>query len=958
MSDRTFVGREDELRRLNAYLDAALAGQGQVCFVSGEPGSGKTALAREFGEVAQGRQSDLLVAAGDCNSQTGSGEAFLPFREVLAQLTGNLDVSLGRGALNQEGASRLKKLAAVSGTLLIDIAPDLVSAVIPGGGIVLTLGGKIGQAAARHAGIDTKLLAIVKRQPAQSPIAKPTIERENIFEQYSRFLLQLAERQPLVLVLDDLQWIDPSSADLLFHLTRRIEKSRILIVGTYRPAEIAAGRMIGAVREPHPLERVLAEIKRYYGDVVLSLDAVDPPAARRFVHALVDVEPNHLLSDFREALYERTDGNPLFVVELLRDLRERGDLRKDEHGDWVVDASLDWTELPARVEGIIEGRIGRLDEDLRETLTVASAQGDEFAAEVVAQVLSLPEREAVRRCSEELARHHRLIDAAGVLRLPAARISLYRFQHRLLRLYLYDGLDEARRSYLHEDVAKALEALYQGQTDDVALELAWHYAEAGLDSKAAAWYRRAGELAAARYANDEAVGHLTRSLSLTPELDARARYELLLARERVYEKQGRRPEQAQDLAALAGLAAALQDEGAKAAVSLRQANLARVTGKYADAWTHAQAAVEQAGKAGDKLTETESYALLGLILRHQGSFGDAAEWLELALDQAKTLGEEALAAQITYWVGLNRYSADQLAPARECVMAARAAFAQLSDRMGQVNCTLLLGAISVREGDNGAAIGDLEQALAEARQVGWRSREAFVLGDLANVQLESGNDELARQYQLQALEIARDVGDREGEAVYLDSLGLVEHQLGRYREAAAFFEQALAIAREIGYRRGEGYCLTHLGYAHLELGEVDVARQHLQAAMALRFSLAEGLPTVVDNLAGLARVELAAGHPARAASYADDALGRLRQLNAEGVEYPVRAYFDCYRVLHELGGHDADAHAAEALNAGYELLQKRAGCVQDAQLRHSLLTRVPFNRELAQAYESMGPPRV
>ena len=120
-------------------------------------------------------------------------------------------------------------------------------------------------------------------------------------------------------------------------------------------------------------------------------------------------------------------------------------------------------------------------------------------------------------------------------------------------------------------MAKALEALYEDQTDDVAVQLAWHYAEAGLDRKAAVYYRRAGELASARYANDEAIAHLSRSLELTPEKDASARLELLLARETVYQRQGKRTEQGQDLAALARLAAALKDGRAQAQVSLRQA---------------------------------------------------------------------------------------------------------------------------------------------------------------------------------------------------------------------------------------------------------------------------------------------------------------------------------------------------------------------------------------------------
>lgn len=952
MSDGTFVGREDELRRLAAYLDAALAGRGQVCFVCGEPGAGKTALLQHFAQTSQAHRSELLVAIGDCNAQTGSGEPFLPFREVLALLVGEPDAALDRGRISPEGASRLKRLAGASGVLLIDLAPDLLG-LLPGGGIALSLGAKLGQAAAKRAGLDQKLMGLLKLKPAKGALTRPTIERENIFEQYSRFLIELADRQPLIIALDDLQWIDASSADLLFHLTRRIEKSRVLILGSYRPADVTAGQPVTA-GEAHPLERVLAEIKRYYGDVALDLTATDAAKARRFVHELIDAEPNRLLSDFREALYERTDGNPLFVVELLQDLKERGYVRRDAQGEWVADPSLDWTKLPGRVEGVIEGRIARLEPGLRETLTVASAEGDRFAAEVVAQVLNLPEREVVRRCSEELARRHRLVTSEGVLRLPSGRISLYQFHHHLLRLYLYAGLDAAQRAYYHEDVAKALETLYQGQTDDIALALAWHYAEAGLDARAAPYYRRAGELAAATHANDEAVAHLTRALALTPERDARTRYEVLLARERVYEKQGKRPEQAQDLATLAALAAGLKDERAKAQASLRQANLARVTGSYVEAAVRAQDAVQQAVKAGDKLIETEAYALSGLVLRHQGSYREAAEWLELALDQAQSLGDAGLGAQITYWRGLNAYSADEFEPARRSVLQAQRAFEQLGDQLGQANCALLLGAIATRQGDNGEASLQLRQALEACRRVGWRSREAFALGDLAAVLIDLGEYEAAREHQQAALVIAREVGDREGEAISLDTLGLIEQLLGRHAEALTLCEQALTLSRELGDRRSEGYELTHIGYAHLERGELTQARAALQEAVALRSALAESIPSVVDDLSALARVELADGQAGRAAAYANETLDRLQAHGAEGVEYPIRAYLDCIRVLQLAGDAAGRARAAQTLQAAYDLLQQRAACVQDPELRRSLLTKVPFNRELCAAYGCDG----
>ncbi len=941
MSNSEFVGRDAELARLDGYLREALAGQGRVCFVAGEPGSGKTALVREFARRSQARHDDLLVAVGDCNAQTGGGEPFLPFREALALLTGDLEAKVAQGAITKEGANRLERFLGASMRALVEAAPDLIGVFVPGAG----LAAKLGQAVAKQAGLDEKLVTLVRRDRPASGLPQPTIQREQIFEQYARFLVELAKRQPLLLVLDDLQWIDISSSDLLFHLTRRIGSSRVLILGAFRPADLS-GRTADRAADQHFLETVLAEIKRNYGEIIIDLDERSADAARQFVHALVDRERNALLSDFREQLYRRTGGNPLFTLELLRDLRERGYLREDPDRGWVAAASLDWQKLPARVEGVIEGRVGRLEESLREPLIVAAVEGEEFTAEVVARVAGVAEREIVRRVGGDLTQRYRLVAPAGIVRLPDGRISRYRFQQRLVRDYLYDELDEARRAYLQEDVAKALETLYAGQTDDVALQLGWHYAEAGLDKKAAAYYRRAGELAAAQFANDEAIAHLTRSLALTSERDARARYDALLAREAIYERQGKRAEQAADLDVLEALARTLSGARAQGEVALRQANLARVTGKYAHAAASSQEAIAQAEKAGDRLLEAQGYAMLGLVMRHQGNFAEAGEWLALALEQAQTLGEAGLAAQITYWIGLNHYSADRFEPARQNAGAARESFERLGNRMGEANCLLLLGTIANRVGDIGGSLDQLGKALEACRAVGWRAREPVVLLDLSAVWLEVGEYETAQRLLKESLPICRETGYREAEAVSLDSLGLIEQMQGRHSEAIALCLEALAVIRELGDRRSEGYALTHLGYSRLELGDLAAARDELNKAIALRLELDDKTPTVVDNFAALARVAFAERKVAEASTLAINALDRMRDYGASGVEYPIRAYLDCCRVLCAHGGADELAQARQALAEARALLDKRAANIRDADLRNSFLQKVPFNREL------------
>lgn len=296
----------------------------------------------------------------------------------------------------------------------------------------------------------------------------------------------MAVRHPLLLWLDDLQWTDGASAALLFHLGRRLAGSRILIIGAYRASEVARRHPEPDEQpEQHPLAPVVHEFIRRYGEVEIDLGRRDPAIGRSFVHALLDREPNRLGEPFREALFQRTRGHPLFTVELLREMQARGDLVQNVTGHWQEGATVDWQALPARVEAVIAQSIGRLPAQLQESLKVASVAGESFTAEVVARVQGIDERQLVRQLSGVADRQQRLVRSQGSQRQGEQMLSHYRFGHALFQQYLYQNLDETERVYLHEAVGRALEYLYREETEMVAVQLAHHFQTAGRVAMAA-----------------------------------------------------------------------------------------------------------------------------------------------------------------------------------------------------------------------------------------------------------------------------------------------------------------------------------------------------------------------------------------------------------------------------------------------------------------------------------------
>jgi len=511
------VAREQELAELEAALATARSGAGQILFVIGGGGRGKTMLVQEFARQAQIADAELLVVSGYGNAHTGIGDPYLPFREALTMLTGDVEAKWAGGLITADHARRLWEAMPLTIPALVEYAPDLVGSFVPGKGLR--------ERAATFAPADAPWFNQLGALTSADAGAK--LEQQRIFAQYTAALTAIARQRPLLLFLEDLHWVDSASSGLLFHLSREAGRSRMLIVGTYRPDEVALSR--GEI--PHPLADILSELKRWHGDIWLDLGELAPAEGRRFVEAYLDTQPNRLGPEFREALFRRTGGHALFTVELLREMQERGDLRQDEQGQWVEGPAIDWHTLPARVEGVIEKRIQRLEKELQAILTIASVEGEIFTAEVVARVQQLNERGLVQQLSRELDRRHRLVTAQILAWFGQQRLSLYRFRHQLFQHYLYHNLAEMERVYLHEAVGSVLEAIYGEQTEPVAVQLARHFEQAGLREKAVNYLLQAGKRAGRLSANQEAIAHLTKGLALLeslPDTPERAQKELEL----------------------------------------------------------------------------------------------------------------------------------------------------------------------------------------------------------------------------------------------------------------------------------------------------------------------------------------------------------------------------------------------------------------------------------------------
>ncbi len=802
-----FVAREQELDRLASNLQRSLAGEAGFVFVSGEAGSGKTALLQAFGRRAQAEHSDLVVATGRCNAHTGIGDPYLAWREILAQLAGDVQGGWEGGSMRRDEAARLWALMPLTCRALVEVGRDLPGTLLDGEALLARA-----EWAARPEAtwVDALRGLIAQRRSATTP----DLRQVALFQQLTAVLQRLAGHHPLLLVLEDLHWADAGTVSLLFHLGTHLTGARILIAGSFRSAELAAVSESEASLQRHPLEPVLHELQRRHGEIILDLDRSD---GRDFVSALLDAESNALDDSFREALYRQTGGNALFTTELLQAMRERGALRRDGSGRWRLEEAVRWGDLPPRVEGVIAERVGRLPAGLQEALRVASVEGETFTAEVVARVLGTEPRALVRELSGGVAQRQRLVASVGLGVVAGQPLSRYRFRHILVQSYLYGSLDRAERAYLHRDVAEALEATYGEHVEERALELARHYEEAGVADRAAAYLKQAGYRAAMLSGYHEAEELYTRSLSLleaVPESRQTRELELALRTElsRVLQgtvgvtdpRVGREYQRVRQLSEELGQTPQLIE----ALMLLNGYHVYR--GEYATAIAVAEEAAEIARRSGDPVLVALTRSLLGWAAYWSGNYVQALADLDPLTQLFETRDPRAEANSVLQgWIGF----------------------------------ALVWKALTL------AKLGYLDRGRVLARTVLEFAHDvspAYLLANAigacgAGFDLLLRKGESALEWANQLLRIADDKGYSQQHLYGRQLQGRALCVLGRHHEGIAVILETMKAAEAIDYDAWVAFYWCCLGESYTAVGQLSEAHDALERGMALSIDMGEGI---------------------------------------------------------------------------------------------------------------------
>ena len=505
-----FLGREAEMERLNTIWNDVMKRQGHAIFVVGEAGSGKTMLINKFAQQLQDSHPDVLVVHGKCNAQSGVGDPYLPFLECMRMLSGDVEGLWEGGFIQRAHALRLWNNLGRFIEILLQEGPALIDRFVPGKQLLERA--RVGE---------PQWVGDLEKALENAAGSQPNLQQDDLFEQYTRVLQNLAAETPLVLLLDDLQWADLNSTGLLFHLGRRLSGHRILVLGASRPQGLN-------LNEQDSIGVVVNEFRRQDGKIFIDLAQAD---GIQFVQALVDAEPNRLDDNFRTELYRHTLGNPLYATELLNSLRSRGEIVQGQDSAWEVQGELNWSALPDRVEAAIAESVRQMPESLIHLVTTASVEGERFTAQVLAAEHGLAVEEVINNLSGPLSKDYSLVTSEGIEIVNDHRVEYYRFRHILFQNFFIGLLDQVECARLHGRIGKTLEQLYGLEEPERALQLAYHFEQAQMFEKAIHYFSQAAEHAVRLLAHHQAITHYEKALLLLeklPKTTERDRRELKL----------------------------------------------------------------------------------------------------------------------------------------------------------------------------------------------------------------------------------------------------------------------------------------------------------------------------------------------------------------------------------------------------------------------------------------------
>jgi tetratricopeptide (TPR) repeat protein/tRNA A-37 threonylcarbamoyl transferase component Bud32 len=730
------IDRVEEMNLLREAVDRAVRREGGLVFLYGEAGIGKTRLTRELGAYARLRGMQVLYGRCPALFRMDGVPPYVLWNEVI------------KDYLQVCTPEQLYRVIGFYSSEVCKLVPE----------------------------IKQKLGTI----PQSLPI-NPEQERDRLFEAVSQFMINLSKETPLLIILDDLQWTDQSSLLLMHYLARGVYREPLLLLGAYRDTDID---------ERHPLSPVLTELNR---ERLLQSTQLKRMSFNDVLEMIKQIlEQDDVPREFCELVYERTRGNPFFVEEVIKSLKEEEVIFREENRWEIKEVSK--IEFPKTIKSVIKARISRLDDECQNALTLASFVGNDFTFEALLGVTGIEEDKLLELMEKILKTElikERVIRGKDV----------YCFADVIVRDVVHEEVSHLRHKKLHSTVGSALEKVYAKEIEQRFGELAYHFLESGDKDKALDYFLKAGEKAQRVYAYLEAFSYFQHSLELLEE------------------KEGNLEQ--------------------KASITERLGDLEWWIGKPDAGMEYWNKSLELWGQLGDEKKAAKLHAKMAhWFWNAVGDKEKASEHHHMALEILEKEPESVELASLYEDISHMLWRIGK----PEALSWAQKAF-ELAERLDNpavlASCYNDLGTLSLKSREFEKSLEYYEKGLKIALENNFVVDAFTLYNNLCNLYLATGKFQKMFETAQKGLEYAKKGGSPYG-LTWINSV-LAECYLGTgdIQKAVSIWEDVLALAKRAKHTVQISGAMLGLGWCYQLLGEWDKSLQYLMEALDIAKKIGE-----------------------------------------------------------------------------------------------------------------------
>ena len=673
----------------------------------------------------------------------------------------------------------------------------------------------------------------------------PRLKQENLFDNILMGLQRGSVDNPLIISIDDLQWADKTTLNLIHYLARNTRKNRVLILGTYRPEDI----ITSPDQETHNLTRTMQNMSREDLLYTIEIGRMKPEDTKKILGSILD--DAIIDDDFCARIHKETEGNPFFILEVVNLLVAEGLIVKNAHGFWELSEDMEYFDIPSKVYDVIQRRLDRLMLEQRDILECASIEGKEFRSEVVGKVLDMNRLKLLKNLSS-IEKNHRLIHT-----IP----NKYSFDHTKIRDLLYSSVTDDLRKEYHRLMGDTIMELFKDKTSEVLSELARHYYNAE-DERAYEYLFKSGEQARKGYSNDEAVDfyekalevakpderitvleNLGEVLSLMGENDRAIAYfqdafknskdgKVKLLR-KIADVHVMKAEYDIALSILSEAKGMVEGENALeySRILFGEGYIHTRMGNYDHAMDYLQTGLSV-------LQETESdpkdmgnaFLLIGNLQFIQGSHTEALEHYEKSMDIMERLDDKQSIAALLGNIGIVHWGMGDLDKALEFQERSLEIRGSIGDKRGTAFALLNIGSSYSAKAELDKALELYERSLGIYRQIEDKHGIAMALIGVGEICYHRNDLEKALELYRQGRDKCLEIGEKRV-LIYI-YCNIADAELGRGDVKVALENAMIAVstAKEIGAKAQEGMCHRTLGMVYRETDEWETAEEEFEMA--------------------------------------------------------------------------------------------------------------------------------